>query len=434
MKRNLDIIILAAGKGTRMKSPLPKIMHELSGKPLLQHVIDTAKKLMPNNIYIVTGHKSDTVKNYFVHDKKLNFIYQKKQLGTAHAVMQVLPLIKNSQQQILILYGDVPLISHETLLQLIKKFSANKKIDLGMLTAILDDPKGLGRIIRHKNTIVKIIEEKEANAKEKLINEINTGIYISTLQYLKNSLKKITPHNSQGEYYLTDIITTKTGVTDIIVKDNIEISGVNDLEQLHQLECLHQKNLSKQFRLSGVTVGPNVIFEGKVDIGAGSKIGANCVLKNVSIGEMVEIKPYCVIEDAVIKSHCKIGPFARIRPGTQLFENVSVGNFTEIKNSNIHQYSKIPHLSYIGDTKMGEKVNIGAGVITCNYDGINKHKTIIGDNVFVGSDSQLIAPIEIESGAFIGAGSTITKKAPKNKLTLSRAKQVTLEHWKKPKE
>jgi bifunctional UDP-N-acetylglucosamine pyrophosphorylase/glucosamine-1-phosphate N-acetyltransferase len=431
--KNLDIIILAAGKGTRMKSPLPKVMHELGGKPLLQHVIDTAKKLSPDHIYIVLGHESETLKKHFSNDKTLKFVHQKKQLGTAHAVMQALAMIKNPQQKILILYGDVPLITDITLNQLIQKFESDQKIELGLLTANMNKPHGLGRIIRNaKNKITKIVEEKEATLKEKKITEINTGIYISTLNILSKLIKTIKANNSQGEYYLTDIVTPKINMTDIRVENYSEILGINDLEQLYQLECIYQQMLARNFRLAGIVVGQNVIFEGKIEIGFGSKIGANCILKNVSIGEHVEIKPHCVIEEAIISNHCKVGPFARIRPGTTLSNHVAIGNFTEVKNSHINQYSKIPHLSYIGDSEIGEKVNIGAGVITCNYDGMNKHKTIIGHNVFIGSDSQLIAPVEIEDGAFIGAGSTITKNAPKNKLTLSRAKQITLDHWKKP--
>lgn len=442
----LDIVILAAGKGTRMKSSRPKVLHELAGKPLLQHVIDTSLALNPDNIYIICGYQSELVqencKIIFKDNPTLKFIQQSEQLGTAHAVMQVLPHWqkdkKNSEnienKKVLILYGDVPLIQSGTLAKLISALESSPSAELGMIVANFADPTGFGRIIRdNQNKIIRIVEEKEATDQERKITEINTGIYLVNANFLIRGLSDIKPHNTQKEYYLTDIVTPESKIIDITVEEPREVYGVNDLEQLYQLECYYQENLAKKFRLSGVAVSQNVIFEGNVEIGAGSKIGPNCVLKNVHIGENVEIKANCVIEEAVIQADCKVGPFARIRPGTELSSGVTVGNFTEIKNSKINQRSKIPHLSYIGDTVMGEKVNIGAGVITCNYDGVNKHKTVIGDNVFIGSDSQLIAPINIGSGAFIGAGSTITKDPPENKLTLSRAKQVTLERWERPK-
>ncbi len=330
----------------------------------------------------------------------------------------------------MILYGDVPLITVKTLENLLQQI---KKNDIAFLTAHLEDPHGLGRIVRNpKGRLVKVVEEKDADAHQKNIKEINSGIYLTTASYLQKTLPKITTHNAQKEYYITDMINENAEIVDVVVDNNIEIQGVNDLQQLYLLECYYQKMRAKDLRLSGVMVGQEVIFEGEVKIGAGSKIGPFCLLKNVVIGENVEIKSHCVIENAVIESQTKVGPFARIRPGTTLAQSVTVGNFTEIKNSHIGKSSKVPHLSYVGDTHMGEKVNFGAGAITCNYDGVNKHKTEIGDNVFIGSDTQLIAPVKIESGAFIGAGSTITKTAPRDKLTLSRAKQVTLENWERP--
>jgi bifunctional UDP-N-acetylglucosamine pyrophosphorylase/glucosamine-1-phosphate N-acetyltransferase len=426
----LNVVILAAGRGTRMRTHLPKVLHPLGGKPLLQHVIDTSKSLNPKNIYIVTGYENEKIQAAFENEKVI-WVHQEKQLGTAHAVMQILPHLKNPEEQVLILYGDVPLISALTLQNLIDKTPLQQ---LGLLTAILDNPFGLGRIIRDKqNKVVKITEEKEASQTEKNIKEINPGIYLAAVKYLQEILPTLSSNNSQQEYYLTDIVNANISIADIRVENFYEVYGVNDLEQLFNLECYYQSQMAKNLRLSGVMVSQNVIFEGNIEIGSGSKIGANCILRNVKIGNNVEIKANSFLEDCIIKEECKIGPFARIRPGTELEKNVSIGNFVEIKNSQINKNSKIPHLSYVGDTTMGENVNFGAGAITCNYDGINKHRTIIENNVFIGSDSQLIAPITIEEGAFVGAGSTITKSAPRHKLTLSRSKQQTLENWTRPK-
>lgn len=429
MSQNLNIIILAAGQGTRMKSSLPKVLHKLGGKALLQHVIDTAQALFPKNIYIIYGYEGEKIKSAFENIKynKLNWVYQEKQLGTAHAVMQVLPMLRNSDEQVLILYGDVALISLQTLHALLQKTSFNQ---LGLLTVNLENPAGLGRIIRDKNNkVIKITEEKEATAEEKQIKEINPGIYLTTVKYLRKILPEISAHNAQQEYYLTDIVTVQSDIVDINIENFYEVYGVNDLEQLYILECYYQAELAKKLRLSGVIIGPNVIFEGNITIGSGSQIGANCILRDVNIGNNTEIKANSIIEESVIGDHCKIGPFARIRPGTELASQVTVGNFVEIKNSQINSKSKIPHLSYVGDTTMGENVNFGAGAITCNYDGVNKYRTIIENNVFIGSDSQLIAPVKIEEGSIIGAGSTITKDTPANKLTLARARQQTIDRW-----
>ncbi len=428
----LNIIILAAGQGTRMKSALPKVLHHLAGKPLLQHVIETAQSLSPQNIHIIYGYQGEKIRTEFENFyTNLNWSEQKEQLGTAHAVMQVLPHLDNPNEKVLILYGDVPLVSKQTLIELINTTSQDQ---LGLLTVVLESPFGFGRIIRGKdnNKIIKIIEEKDAGPSEKEIKEINAGIYLTTVENLKTSLSQISPHNSQKEFYLTDIVREEVDIVDIIVPNPYEVYGVNDLEQLYLLERYYQESIAKELRLSGVKVDQNVIFEGNIEIGLGSKIGANCILKNIKIGKNTEIKPNSIIEDSVVGDDCKVGPFARIRPGTKLSSQVHVGNFVEIKNSEINQKSKIPHLSYVGDTTMGESVNFGAGVITCNYDGANKHRTIIGNNVFIGSDVQLIAPVEIAEGSTIGAGSTISKNTPAHKLTLSRTKQQTVEHWVRP--
>jgi bifunctional UDP-N-acetylglucosamine pyrophosphorylase/glucosamine-1-phosphate N-acetyltransferase len=431
---SLSIIILAAGRGTRMKNALPKVLNELSGKTLLDHIITTAQQLSPEKIYIVIGHEADQIKHYF-KDKysNLNWVIQQDLLGTADAVKQVLPHFKKSSDsdKALILYGDMPLVSSEILQKLT---SNNHSGDLGLVTTYVDNPFGFDRIIRDsENKIISIIEEKDADNIQKEIKEINPGIYFSSIKNLQHWLPKISQHNSQKEFYLTDIIPMADAIFSITAENSNEVLGVNDLEQLYQLECAHQKDLAKKFRLAGVTVSHNVLFEGDVQIGPGSKIGANCIIKNSKIGQNVEIKPNSIIEDSVLHDECTVGPFARLRPGTVLDEKASVGNFVEIKKSHIGQGSKIPHLSYVGDTTMGKQVNFGAGSITCNYDGVNKHQTVIGNNVFIGSDSQLIAPVKIGDGAFIGAGSTITKDAPEHKLTVSRAKQTTVESWKPPK-
>lgn len=430
----LNILILAAGRGTRMKNSRPKVLHELSGKPLLEHVIETAQILNPENIYIIIGHEADQIKDYFKTKKlknNLHWILQENMLGTADAVKTALPYLKNSEDKILILYGDVPLISENSLTQFI---SATEKSELGIITADIKNPYGFGRIIRDKNhTIINIIEEKDADNIQKNITEINSGIYFTRVKYLQKWLPEIKPNNTQKEYYLTDIVTMAKNVEGFVIKNSYEVLGVNDLEQLHQLECTHQAEIAKKFRLAGVMVGPNVFFEGDNEIGAGSKIGPNCVIKNSKIGKNVEIKPNSIIEESIIHDECSVGPFARLRPGTVLDKHVKIGNFTEIKKSHIGEGSKIPHLSYVGDAILGKSVNFGAGSITCNYDGVNKHQTVIGNNVFIGSDSQLIAPVKIGDGAYIGAGSTITKDAPENKLTVSRSKQTTVENWKPAK-
>jgi len=430
---SLNIIILAAGQGTRMKSSLPKVLHELSGRALLQHVIETVEQLNPANIYIVIGYGAEQIKNYF-KNYNIHWIIQKDLVGTADAVKQVLPYLKNSSKnpddKVLILYGDGPLISCNTLQKLISQTKSNQ---LGLITTEINNPYGFGRIMRdNKNNIINIIEEKDADNAQKKITEINSGIYLTSIKNLQNWLPKIKPNNSQKEFYLTDIVPMADAITSITVENSNEVLGVNDLEQLYQLECAHQAELAKKFRLSGVTVSSNVRFEGEVEIGAGSKIGANSIIKNSKIGQNVEIKPNSIIEDSIIHDECTVGPFARLRPGTVLDKKVKIGNFTEIKKSHIGEGSKVPHLSYVGDAILGKHVNFGCGSITCNYDGINKYQTVIADKVFIGSNSNLIAPVKIGEGAFIGAGSTITKDAPAHKLTLSRAKQTTVENWKSP--
>ncbi len=451
---NLQVVILAAGKGTRMRSSLPKVLHKIADTPLVEHVICTAKSLKPNKVIGVYGHGGDIVPSKMkAYD--LIWVEQAEQLGTGHAVDQAMSEIDDDAIA-LVLYGDVPLTTAETLNALLAVMSRSEK-SVGLLTAIFDNPTGYGRIVRNESGVVqRIVEQKDANDSEKAITEVNTGILAAPGKKLKGWLSNLSSDNAQGEYYLTDIfeMAVKDGYT---VQTHTaallwEIEGVNNKRQLAMLERQHQLLNADKLMEAGVTlmdparidirgtlsaekdclVDINCLFLGDVVIGEGTEIGANCVIKNAKIGKNVKIYPNSVIEDAVIGDSCEIGPFARVRPDTVLANKVKVGNFVEIKKSTINTGSKISHLSYIGDTKMGANVNVGAGTITCNYDGVNKFITEIGDDVFIGSDTQLIAPVNIGDGATIGAGSTISKNAPAAKLTLSRPKQLTVKGWVKP--
>lgn len=449
----LKIIVLAAGKGTRMKSSLPKVLQPLAGKSLLAHVIATANSLEPEQIIVVVGHGAEQVKNQFTN-QSLTWVEQTQQLGTGHAVQQALPYISNDDQ-VLILYGDVPLTRLETLQSLTGQL--NSTHPLALLTVTLDDPSGYGRIVRdNQHLVTKIVEQKDADSAQLKIKEVNTGIIAAAGKSLHDWLSKLSNDNAQAEYYLTDIISMAVEqgfqITSNSPQSDIEVLGVNNKEQLHDLERRYQYLLAQNLMEQGVTLidakrldirgqvtvgmdvelDVNVILEGSVKLGNNVKVGASCILKDVEIGDNTIVKPFSHLDDASIGNSCQIGPFARIRPDTILADAVSIGNFVEVKNSSLGVSSKVSHLSYIGDTQMGSSVNIGAGTITCNYDGVNKHQTIIGDRVFVGSDSQLIAPVTIEDDATIGAGSTVTKTAPSGELTLSRSKQLTLKGWQKP--
>lgn len=449
---SLSIIILAAGQGKRMKTSLPKVLHPLAGIPLLQHVINTAQQLGTKNITVVYGNGGNAVREKMQH-LPVQWAYQEQQQGTGHAVTQALPNIP-ADDQVLVLYGDVPLISQETLTHLL---TATKNNALGILVAERENPTGYGRIIRDRaGKITAIIEQKDATPEQQQIKEINTGILTTTAKNLKTWLPQVSNKNSQDEYYLTDVVAlaVKEGCEVIGVKADCaeETQGVNDRIELAHLERYYQQQYAKQLMLQGVTlldpkrfdirgelvaakdvtIDINVIIEGKVTIGSNTKIGPNVILRNVQIGENVEIKANCVLEDAIIENECAVGPFARIRPGTKLGKKVHIGNFVELKKTEISDNSKVNHLTYLGDAVIGKNVNVGCGVITCNYDGVNKFQTIIKDGAFIGSDSQLIAPVTIGENAYIGSGSTISKDAPADKLTIARAKQVTLEGWKKP--
>ena len=450
---SLNIIILAAGRGKRMHSALPKVMHKVGGKTMLEHVLISAQKLKPKTINVVVNPKIEKIKNNF-KDYKINWINQIEQKGTADAVKTALPSLK-AEENVLILYADTPLIDYKLLERFIGYMpQSHAKV----LTVELDNPFGYGRIVRaqaEKEIISKIIEETEADDIQKSITECNTGIIFSRVGVLVDLISKVKNNNSKNEFYLTDIvgIANEEGlvIVPLLSKDSESLLGVNDKCQLEETEQIYQKNNRQKFLKQGVTmldsksiffkgdveigmdveIDANVIFEGKVKIGDNVKIRSNTIIKDAIINHNTEIKPYTIVEDSMIGSNCNIGPFARIRPNCSLEENVGIGNFVEVKASTIKKNSKANHLTYLGDSEIGENVNVGAGVITCNYDGVDKHKTIIKDNVFVGSDSQLIAPIIVEEGVFIAAGSTITDNSDKDSLLIARSRQQEKKNWKR---
>lgn len=452
MNRPLTVVILAAGKGTRMKSDLPKVLHPLAGRPLIGHVLAAADTLQPEKVCVVYGHGGETLPNA-IGRADIAWALQEPQQGTGHAVQQAVPHI-DSNGNVLILYGDVPLIRAETLQQMV--LMANEGA-LSLLTVQLDDPTGYGRIVRNTHgQVERIVEHKDATAEELAIREVNTGILCLPAAKLKDWLARLTNDNAQGEYYLTDVIAMAAAEGEHILPchpaADWEVLGVNSRAQLAGLERRLQANIAEGLMAEGVTlidpdrldvrgrlecgrdvlIDVNCVFEGHVVLGANVRVGANSVLKDVVIGAGVEIKPFCHIEGARIGANAIVGPYARIRPGTELAEEVHIGNFVELKNAQVDFNSKINHLSYVGDATIGRKVNIGAGTITCNYDGANKHRTIIEDDAFIGSDTQLVAPVTVGKGATLGAGTTLTKDAPPGELTLSRAKQLTISGWKRP--
>ncbi|MHB1299648.1 MAG: bifunctional UDP-N-acetylglucosamine diphosphorylase/glucosamine-1-phosphate N-acetyltransferase GlmU [Burkholderiales bacterium] len=446
----MNVVILAAGKGTRMYSRVPKVLHRLAGIPLLSHVINTARLLKPAGICVVYGHGGEAVPAAF-SDGDLRFALQEPQNGTGHAVQMALPhLVEDGNT--LILYGDVPLTGIATLEKL------TQTEGMALLTAQMGNPHGYGRIVRDDDgSIVRIVEEKDATKEEREITEVNTGILVAPTKKLKSWLSGLKNDNAQKEYYLTDVIemaaSEGTRITSVHPQRSWEVMGVNNKAQLAELERIFQLETARELMMQGVGladparldvrgelscgmdvfIDANCVFEGVVRLGDNVRIGANSVLKNVEIREGTEIAPFTHIEGAGIGRNCKIGPYARIRPGTTLADDAHIGNFVEIKNSRIGAGSKANHLSYVGDASVGNNVNIGAGTITCNYDGANKHRTVIEDDAFIGSDTQLIAPVTVGKGATIGAGSTITRNAPEGGLTLSRSRQVHIESWKRPK-
>ena len=449
----LAVVILAAGQGSRMKSAVPKVLHPVAGTPMLGHVITAARCLQPVQIIVVYGHVGDRVRKAFPNPD-LTWVEQAEQLGTGHAVQQALPIINANVDRILVLYGDVPLIQPTTLQALL----ANSVDSLSLLTVSLDDPAGYGRIQRDTNQqVIGIIEQKDATPEQQAIQEVNTGIMVLPAAHAKGWLERLSNHNQQNEYYLTDLVAMAVQANLTInvsqpVKP-IEAFGVNDRKQLATIEREKQRMQADQLMLDGVTlqdparfdlrgtlqhgqdctIEPNVIMEGDVHLGDRVHIGAHTILRNVTIADDVTILDQCVIEDAMIGSGSQVGPFARLRPGTRLAETTRVGNFVEIKQSRIGVGSKVNHLAYIGDTEIGQGANIGAGTITCNYDGANKHKTMIEDDVFVGSNSALVAPVTLGKGATIGAGSVITQNTPSGALSLTRGNPVKIPNWQRPK-
>jgi len=449
----ITTIILAAGKGTRMRSELPKVLHKIANKPLLKHVYDMSSQLENNSIKIVVGHEAALVTDT-LKELDTSWVEQKQQLGTGHAVQQVSDQIADSDM-VLILYGDVPLLKLSTVKQLLENVNDHS---LALLTVNLENPTGYGRIVRDSaGKVTKIVEQKDASASERLINEGNTGILAVQGGKLKQWLNQLGNNNAQGEYYLTDVIemAVADGINIITSQPETEdeVLGVNNRLQLSHLERVYQQQQANELMEQGVTlidpsrfdlrgsidrlgqdieIDINVILEGKNSIGNNVRIGANTQIKNATIGDNVEILANCVIEDAIIGNNSRIGPFARLRPESVLANDVHIGNFVEIKKSTVAQGSKVNHLSYIGDSTIGSKVNIGAGTITCNYDGVNKFRTIIEDGAFIGSDTQLVAPVTVGKNATIGAGSTITRDCPENQLTLSRVKQLSISGWQRP--
>lgn len=451
MPQPLDIVILAAGKGTRMYSSRPKVLHELAGRPLLRHVLDSAEALDPAQICVIYGHGGEAVPQA-IAGVEARMVLQEPQLGTGHALQQALPWLSEVNAT-LVLYGDVPLTRVETLLPLAHMALAGK---LALLTLEMDDPTGYGRIVRENGRVARIVEEKDASPAERAIREVNTGILAVPNRYLPDWLGALENRNAQGEYYLTDIIAlaARQGVEIVASHPGHawEVLGVNSKEQLAQLERIHQLEQARRLLARGVTLSDparidirgelscgkdvtidvNCVFEGRVTLGDEVTVGANCVLRDVSVAAGTRIAPFSLLERSEIGVACHIGPYARLRPGTRLAAEVHIGNFVELKNSEVGFNSKINHLSYVGDSTVGARVNIGAGTITCNYDGANKHRTVIGDEAFIGSDTQLVAPVTVGRGATIGAGSTITRDAPDGQLTLSRGRQATIPGWKRP--
>ena len=450
---DIEIIILAAGKGTRMRSALPKVLHGLAGKPMLGHVIDTADTLDPSRIHVVYGHGGDTVPAAFP-DRGVTWVEQDRQLGTGHAVDVAMPGVEDDSK-VLVLYGDVPLIETETLQALADRLD---EADLALLTVELDDPSGYGRIVRDdEGRVTRIVEEKDAAPSERAITEVNTGILAANGARLRDWLDRLENDNAQGEYYLTDIIgmARQDGRTieALTAEDPLEVQGVNNRVQLAELERACQASRAEQMMRDGATLADparvdvrgrvdhatdvwidvNVVFEGDVEIGEGAVIGPNCLIRDSRIGPGAVIEAHTVLEGAEVGADCRVGPFARLRPGTVMAEAAKIGNFVETKQARLGSGTKVNHLSYVGDAEVGADVNIGAGTITCNYDGANKHQTVIEDGVFIGSDSQLVAPVRIGRDATVGAGSTITRDVEGGRLALSRTRQRHIEGWQRPR-
>ena len=447
----MNIVVLAAGQGKRMRSELPKVLHPLAGRALLGHVLACARSLAPRRLVVVIGHGGERVRAAVSGDD-IRWVVQDPQLGTGHALAQALPELDDSAPT-LVLYGDVPLTRVGTLARLLKAAAPS---GLGLLTVELADPSGYGRIVREEGSIARIVEHRDADERLRAITEVNTGILVAPTAALRRWLAALSNENAQGEYYLTDIVAAAVAegvkIASAQPEDEWETLGVNSKAQLAELERIYQRNVAVALMDAGVTLADparidvrgelhcgrdvaidvNCVFEGGVRLGDGATVGANCVLRDCVVGAGTEIKPFTHIDGATIGASARIGPYARLRPGTELADQTHVGNFVEMKKTRMGAGSKANHLAYVGDAVIGERVNIGAGTITCNYDGVNKYQTVIEDDAFIGSDSQLVAPVRVGKGATLGAGTTLTSDAPADKLTLSRAPQVTVERWKRP--
>lgn len=447
----LEILILAAGQGKRMRSRLPKVLHPLGGRPLLAHVIETARALGPVKIFVVHGHGAEQVREAF-RSQNIEWVLQAEQRGTAHAVMQAMSRV-SADADVLLLYGDVPLVRVATLKRLLQAAGDG----LALLTADLDDPAAYGRVVRDAAGHVKrVVETRDATPEERTIREINAGFYALSARRLAAWLKRIDNRNAQKEYYLTDLVGLAVGegtpVTAVKAEAPSEVAGVNSKSELAQLERHYQKLVAEKLLESGVTLADparidvrgelvcgadvsidvNCVFLGRVELGDDVRVGANCILRNVKVAAGTEVLPFCHLEDSAIGERCRLGPYARLRPGTELAEDVHIGNFVEVKASRLGAGAKANHLTYLGDTDVGARVNVGAGTITCNYDGVAKHRTVIEDDCFIGSDATLVAPVRIARGSYIGAGSTINEDTPPGQLTIARARQVSIPSWKPP--
>lgn len=450
---NLEVIILAAGQGTRMKSPLPKVLHTVAGRPMLQHVVEAAQQLDPHAIHVVVGHGSERVREA-LEDYPLNWVEQSEQLGTGHAVLQALPAVERDSL-VLVLYGDVPLIRASTLEELVAAAASGP----ALLTARVASPAGYGRIVRDDAGALRaVVEHRDASREQLAIDEINTGVLAAPAADLQHYLPAVGNANSQGEYYLPDVLAMAVAdgrsVASATTDSELEILGVNDRLQLARVEREYQCRQAEDLMYAGVAVadparldvrGPlacgedvsidvNVVFEGRVVLGNGVSIGPNCVIKNAVIEAGASIHAMSHLEEVHVGADANVGPFARLRPGTELAKGARIGNFVETKKAVIGEGSKVNHLSYVGDSRVGAGVNIGAGTITCNYDGVNKHQTIIGDGVFIGSNSTLVAPLEVAEGGFVGAGSTVTRPVGENELAVGRARQRNMSGWRRPGE
>ena len=450
----MNVVVLAAGMGKRMHSRLPKVLQPLAGRPMLDHVLEAASGFADHPSVVVVGHGADEVKRRYADRSDLVFALQAEQLGTGHALMQALDAIAADDPVTLVALGDVPLISKKTLAAMAE---AGADGSLVLLTVELSNPTGYGRILRDgEGRVTSIVEEKDASAEEKLVREVNTGIMCLPTKHLADWLGRLTNKNAQGEYYLTDVIglAAADGVSICSVHpDHVwEVEGVNSKPQLARLERIWQRVQAERLLEAGVTlidpdrfdlrgdltcgqdveIDVNAVFEGRVVLGSGVKIGANCVIRNAEIADGVEILPFCHIDGARVGAQSRVGPYSRLRPGAELLGNNHIGNFVEVKKSSVGLSSKVNHLTYIGDATIGERVNIGAGTITCNYDGVNKFRTEIGDDAFIGSGTELVAPVKVGAGATVGAGTTVTRQVPEGKLVVGRARQVVIEGWTRP--